>query len=777
MAEGQLRCAGSSLFLKKTYGVGYQLTIEKLKSKKSSSDNLAKLVSNDEKLMDIVQASVPEATLLSNVGSELSYQLPMGAASQFGPMFEALDCEVDQGNVSSYGVSITTLDEVFMLVARGDTTEKKEFASSKRGSSALVLTDDASKRPRSRMDLEKEQLFFRHLGALFKKRAAFFRRDKKSWIITSIMPSLFVLFGFVLSKVVIPKRELDPLVLTLDDYNVGMTSPRNPINFNSAGNPFVCQPGTCAYGFSTMNTTDELYYFCGEEARVKGSCSIQESSLFVEKITDAGAGGIELTVGNVMNTSHSLLETSNAYSATQFGAIFFTHDRISTVRSQIYNDLVIDTCLANAIDANYTTTEECDKFGGIGYVIQYNFTALHISPLYQVLADQALVREALKDPGYTIQCTIDPLPITKFEDNYSNTIDVSYVWFLIVLGFPFIGGAFASFVVAERESKAKHLQTVAGVEPAAYWLSTFLWDVLNYQIPLWITVMFWFVFDADAITRSDGNVFTGALLILILYGPASAAFAYCVSFAFKSPSMCNVVLIVSGFLIGMGGTITMNVLQGFGYNPSDPRENFLDIANIIIWLLRWVPSFCLGKGLFQAVAIDVYRLWEEDQEMTIWSDSLLKYDIICLILQTIGYLLLAMLLDKWSTNPSVMAVWQKFIQIISCGCAPSKNTIDITAALPDDSDVIEEQNRVQAGDANDDLIVMSQLTKIYDNGKIAVNNLSLGIPAGECFGLLGINGTIIYDCMCIARLTTFLTKFDRFHGLLQALVKPPPWGC
>ena len=29
MAEGQLRCAGSSLFLKRHYGVGYQLTIEK----------------------------------------------------------------------------------------------------------------------------------------------------------------------------------------------------------------------------------------------------------------------------------------------------------------------------------------------------------------------------------------------------------------------------------------------------------------------------------------------------------------------------------------------------------------------------------------------------------------------------------------------------------------------------------------------------------------------------------------------------------------------------
>ncbi len=28
----------------------------------------------------------------------------------------------------------------------------------------------------------------------------------------------------------------------------------------------------------------------------------------------------------------------------------------------------------------------------------------------------------------------------------------------------------------------------------------------------------------------------------------------------------------------------------------------------------------------------------------------------------------------------------------------------------------------------------------YPGGKVAVHNLSLGIPNGECFGLLGING-------------------------------------
>ena len=42
--------------------------------------------------------------------------------------------------------------------------------------------------------------------------------------------------------------------------------------------------------------------------------------------------------------------------------------------------------------------------------------------------------------------------------------------------------------MAEKQTKSKHLQTIAGVTPSAYWLSTFSFDVINYQFTLWITV-------------------------------------------------------------------------------------------------------------------------------------------------------------------------------------------------------------------------------------------------------------------------------------------------
>ena len=303
MAEGQLRCAGSSLFLKKTYGVGYQLTIEKLKGKQhgKNGEPPVKLEANDEALVDIVQTAVPEASLLSNVGSEMTYQLPMGAASKFGPMFEGLDSEVDKGTVGSYGVSITTLDEVFLLVARGDPTAHQEFASSKRGS--LTISDNAERTARSRMDLENEGLFSRHILALIRKRAAFFRRDKKAWCCTTIVPSVFVFLGFIIFKFASPERDLDPVALDLNVYNPKVSNPRNPIAYNSPGSPYACQPGRCAYGIDTMvvEETSETYFFCGGQANLAGTatCSITESSSVVEDITDAGAQGEATLVGDV----------------------------------------------------------------------------------------------------------------------------------------------------------------------------------------------------------------------------------------------------------------------------------------------------------------------------------------------------------------------------------------------------------------------------------------------------------------------------------------------
>jgi ATP-binding cassette, subfamily A (ABC1), member 3 len=63
----------------------------------------------------------------------------------------------------------------------------------------------------------------------------------------------------------------------------------------------------------------------------------------------------------------------------------------------------------------------------------------------------------------------------------------------------------------------------------------------------------------------------------------------------------------------------------------------------------------------------------------------------------------------------------------------------MATSTPDD-DVVAEEELVLSGTSEADAIAIKRLTKVYDDGKVAVDNLSLGIAPGECFGLLGING-------------------------------------
>lgn len=401
------------------------------------------------------------------------------------------------------------------------------------------------------------------------------------------------------------------------------------------------------------------------------------------------------------------------------------------------NNCTSATFLLSLAGDTLNTVEECDRYTGLGYLIQYNFTARHIAPTYMAVATEGIAREALQQ-DFKIDATLSPLPLSNLETKAAEQQDVFLAWFLLVLSFPFIAGSFGTFVVAERESKAKHLQTVTGVKPTGYWLSTYFWDVANYQIPLWIVVALFFIFGVDAFTTTDYDAIWGVLLAMFLFGPAAAGFTYCVSYMFKSPALCNVVIIVFGFLLGMGGTIAVVILEILGENPFDPKPTLTKIATILTWIFRFHPCFNLGRAVYYAISIDVFIFFYPGAT-SVFDEKLILWDVVFLAWQSVVYVFLAIQIDIWSTNPRIVSIFKSFGYILTCSCPKSPET-DITTALAEDSDVIAEEERVNSGGANSDAIVIDKLTKIYDNGKKAVNSLSLGIPPGQVFGLLGVNG-------------------------------------
>lgn len=99
---GQLQCYGTSLYLKNHIGSGYHLRMEK-----SSIDIETKQIT------DIVVKFVSGAQLESSVGIELIYSLPTEQISCFETLLAYIETDL-KSKIVNYGISITTMEEVFL---------------------------------------------------------------------------------------------------------------------------------------------------------------------------------------------------------------------------------------------------------------------------------------------------------------------------------------------------------------------------------------------------------------------------------------------------------------------------------------------------------------------------------------------------------------------------------------------------------------------------------------------------------------------------------------
>eukprot|EP00899_Mesostigma_viride_P016639 jgi/Mesvir1/24977/Mv25104-RA.2 len=142
MSQGQLRCCGSPLYLKRVFGEGYTLTVV--------TENASGRPCPLEALSAIVTKHIPTAKLLSHVGAEMSWQLPHSSLRSFEALFREIDvhkeaaaCDIRVDGVlgvSSYGISGTTLEDVFLhLAAAGaqDDHEGSTYAGSFHGENSV----------------------------------------------------------------------------------------------------------------------------------------------------------------------------------------------------------------------------------------------------------------------------------------------------------------------------------------------------------------------------------------------------------------------------------------------------------------------------------------------------------------------------------------------------------------------------------------------------------------------------------------------------------------
>lgn len=109
MKGGKVSALGSSIFLKSTFGEGYNLTVVK----STTDPNTTILPYFKEHLGDLVVKQ-------SEIQSEMTMTIPAEYATRFPQFFQELDSSLEKLGIQSYGITISTLEEVFLKVGNLD---------------------------------------------------------------------------------------------------------------------------------------------------------------------------------------------------------------------------------------------------------------------------------------------------------------------------------------------------------------------------------------------------------------------------------------------------------------------------------------------------------------------------------------------------------------------------------------------------------------------------------------------------------------------------------
>uniref|UniRef100_A0A673I5W9 Cholesterol transporter ABCA5 n=1 Tax=Sinocyclocheilus rhinocerous TaxID=307959 RepID=A0A673I5W9_9TELE len=115
ISQGQLKCVGSSLYLKTKCGVGYHLRMSVTEG------------CEVENITSLVKQHVPKAQLSRQQEAELTFTLPFESIDTFPGLFVELDCRPDLG-IINYGVSMTTLEDVFLRLEAEAEVDQADYS-------------------------------------------------------------------------------------------------------------------------------------------------------------------------------------------------------------------------------------------------------------------------------------------------------------------------------------------------------------------------------------------------------------------------------------------------------------------------------------------------------------------------------------------------------------------------------------------------------------------------------------------------------------------------
>ncbi|TDH06959.1 hypothetical protein EPR50_G00119390 [Perca flavescens] len=738
LERGGLKCCGSPFYLKDKLGQGYKLTITKKMPQLESEKT------DNAELKAFIQAHVPEARLKHAQGGDLVYSLPpftSSNASSYRSLLTALDSNLDALQLGGYGISDTTLEEVFLqLTDREDGAEDGHLSISETvsdtdsidsfhsdSSGSIPSFDDKIKLTGSSV-VSGLALAWQQMTAILIKRFHHSRRDWKGLISQILLPVLFMVFAMGLGSIRNDLRHYPELELSPALYNLGPSysffSNQNPnsaqlmdtmLSFPGMDNACLNKPDNPVCTRSTNNWSSS-----GNSSKAFSVCKCTSK----EQICDVDSyqpphkmipsSQVVYNLSGI-NVENYLVATANDFIRNRYGGFDFG--------MRLPSDLKMDV---TAVPGNRTLSK-----------VWFNPEGLHTMPAYLNSLSNLILRSNLpadKDPPkYAISVSSHPyFGRADDEDAVVQGILHILVAVCVLTGFSITTASFAIYEVNEHHSGAKRLQHISGISEPFYWAVNFFYDMVMYLIPVTLTVGVIAAFQIPAFTERQN---LGAVtLLLVLFGFATFPWMYLLSGIFKDAEMAFISYVCINLFISINTIMSTSILYFLGEISKRNSEFVKEIFSRLCNAFLIFPQFNFGNGLVKLarmnIEVQLLSGYGIDAYRNPFSTDALGWMFISSFIQGVVFFTLRLLLNRFLIRK---------VRNLICG----RNTVPLVACEEQDVDVAAEHQRVSSGEASTDILQVNQLTKVYQNlrKKVhAVKRLSLGIPAGECFGLLGVNG-------------------------------------
>uniref|UniRef100_A0A8C6JMY7 ATP-binding cassette sub-family A member 2 n=1 Tax=Melopsittacus undulatus TaxID=13146 RepID=A0A8C6JMY7_MELUD len=741
ISHGKLKCCGSPLFLKSTYGDGYKLTVVKKQSDTRNGPGLGAVGPSGGQTV-----SCWGPWHCGHLLPSLCISLPP----------QHLEQSLEELDLTSFGLMDTTLEEVFLKVSEEDQSLENSDAGTSSGNAHGAAgaeqeaeVEDHDLAGQGSFKLEGSWLKLRQFHGLIVKRFHCAKRNTKALFSQILLPAFFVCVAMTVAlsvpeigaSLLLPQR-MHSLTPCLPGTPRLSLLP-NIFLGNEADRSLAVSCPLCSS--ETVTSAPALPHIVHEP--IKCTCSMQGTGFSCP----SGVGGhppqMKVVTGDILaditgrNVSEYLLYTSDRFRST--GSL--------PCGCPIQHRCHGPTSLATSHHSSLLQ-------------VFYNNKGYHSMPTYLNALNNAILRANLpKSKGnpaaYGITVTNHPMNKTSASlslDYLLQGTDVVIAIFIIV-AMSFVPASFVVFLVAEKATKAKHLQFVSGCDPVIYWLANYVWDMLNYLVPATCCIIILFVFDLPAYTSPTN--FPAVLSLFLLYGWSITPIMYPASFWFEVPSSAYVFLIVINLFIGITATVATFLLQLFEHDKDLKVVNSYLKSCFLVF-----PNYNLGHGLME-MAYNEYineyyaKIGRFDKMKSPFEWDIVTRGLVAMTIEGfVGFFITIMCQYNFFRKPQRLPVSTKPIE--------------------DDIDVANERHRVLRGDADNDMLKIENLTKVYKSRKIgrilAVDRLCVGVRPGECFGLLGVNGagkTTTFKMLTGDESTTGGEAFINGHSILKELLQ------